>query len=88
MDGPTVDRLVVRAETAVVFDVAVAAVGVGADVVFELVENHRVGLVKDVGEDVEPAAMGHSHDDLFGAGGRCRLHELVERRNQRFGALE
>ena len=34
------------------------------DVALELVEDLRVGLADDVGEDVEPAAVRHADDDL------------------------
>ena len=80
--------LIVRAEAAVVLDVAVTTVAVGADVVLELVEDHRVGLLEDVGENVEAAAVGHPHHDLFGPGLGSGLHELVDSGDQRFGALE
>ena len=79
---------VVRAETAVVFDIAITAVRVRAGGVLEFVEDHRVRLAEYVREDVEPAAVGHAHHDLFGAGLGRSFDELVESRNQRLGAFE
>jgi len=39
-------------------------------------------------EDVEPAAMGHSEDDLVGAVGRGELDRLVEHRDHHVEALD
>ena len=57
-------RDVIGREAEVILDVAVAADGLGQVVVLELAEDHSVGLVEDVGQHVEPAAVGHAHDDL------------------------
>jgi len=79
---------VVRAVAPVVLDVAVAADDIGLDVVLELVEDHVVGLVEDVGEHVQPAAVRHSHHHLIGSGLGRGLHESVQGGNQGLGPFE
>ena len=59
---------VVGGEAEVILDVAVAADGLGEVVAFELVENHAVRLVEDVGQHVQPAAVRHADDDLPDSG--------------------
>ena len=56
------DAIVGEAE--VILHVAVAGHRVREVVVLELAEDFLVRLAEDVGEDVEPAAVGHAHDDL------------------------
>jgi hypothetical protein len=52
----------------VVLDVAVAADGSGRRLSSNSWKIMSIRLAQDVGEDVEPAAVGHAHDDLLGAG--------------------
>ena len=78
------DRLVAE----VILHVAVAQLGVGHVIFRELVEDEFVVLAQDVGQDVEPAAMGHAHDDLLHAVARTFLHDLVEDGDDGFAALE
>jgi hypothetical protein len=47
-----------------------------------------VGLAHDLGEDVQPAAVGHAEDDLADAELAAALDDLLERRDQRLGAVE
>ena len=48
--------------TKVILHVAIAADGIRREIALELVENDVERLVENIGEDVETAAMGHSHD--------------------------
>ena len=57
-------RLEVAGEAEVVLDVAVAVGGLDVEDVFELAEDVLVGLAEDVGQDVQPAAVGHADDHL------------------------
>ena len=57
----------VAGEAEVVLHVAVAGHRVGQVVFLELGEDLGVGLAEDVGQDVEPAAVGHAEDDLANA---------------------
>ena len=84
---PSRARRVVGRVAPVVLDIAIGVVG-GLEVVLELVEDEIEGFAEDVDQDVEAAAVGHPHDDLFGAGFRGGVHELVERRDHRLDALE
>ena len=54
----------------------------------ELVEDDVVRLAHDLGEHVEPAAMGHAEHDLLHAELAAALDDLLERRDQRLGAVE
>ena len=83
-----VGRDVVGREAEVVLDVAVAADGLGQVVALELVEDHSVGLVEDVGQDVEPAAVRHAHDDFADPGRAGALDDGVEQRDQHLAPLE
>jgi hypothetical protein len=47
---------------------------------------HRAAQV--VGEDGEPAAVGHAEDDLFGAGAAGEGNQLVEHRHDRVEPLD
>ncbi len=51
----------------VIFDVAVAELGIGNVILGEFVEDEFVVLAENVGEDVEAAAVGHAHDNLLDA---------------------
>ena len=65
VDRVLVGRDVIGRETQVILDVAVAADRLGHVVALELVEDHPVGLVEDVRQDVQPPAVRHAHDDLL-----------------------
>ena len=54
----------------------------------ELGEDRRVGLVHDVGEHVEAAAMRHAQHDLLDPELRAALEDLFQGRDQRFAAVE
>ncbi len=71
----------------VIFDVAVAVLAFGG-FAFEFAEDDLVGLVDDMGQDVEPAAMGHAHDDFLDAQGGAIVDEGVEQGDERFAAFE
>jgi hypothetical protein len=61
-------ELAVRRGAEVVFDVARAAdVGRVGRAAGEFVEDRAVGLAHHVGQDVEPAAVGHADVDLLDA---------------------
>ncbi len=70
-----------------IFDVAVARDRL-RDVPFKFVENHAVGLVQDVHQNVEPAPVGHAHHDLAHPRGARTLDDRVQERNQHLPALE
>ena len=54
----------------------------------ELVEQRAMRLLHHLGEDVEPAAMGHAEDDVLHAERAAALDDLLERRDQRLRAIE
>ena len=72
----------------VVLDVARTLDGVRHVVAFELVEDLRVGLARDVGEHVEAAAVRHADGDLVDAGARRVGQDVVEQRDQGLAALK
>ena len=73
----------------VVFDVARAAdVGRVGRAAGEFVEDRAVGLAHDVGEDVEPAAVGHADGDLADAHLAAIFDHRLERRDRAFAAVE
>ncbi len=80
------DVLAGRAE--VVLDVAGALHGGRVDVPFELGEDRLVALAHDVGQDVEPAAVGHPDDSRVEPGVGRSGEDLVEDRDRRLGALD
>ena len=53
----------------------------------ELLENVGVGLVQDVREGVQAAAVGHADDELFGPQLGTALHDGVQRGQQALPAL-
>ena len=75
-----------RAE--VVLDVAGALHRRRVDVALELAEDRVVALAHDVGQHVEPAAVGHADDGRVEPGVGGRGEDLVEDRDRRLGALE
>ena len=88
MDGLLVGRDVIGREAEVILDVAVTADGLGQVVALELVEDHPVGFIEDVGQDVEPAAVRHAHDDFADSGGPRALDDGVEQRDQHLAPFE
>ena len=78
---------VVGREAQVVLDVAVAGDGL-RHVPLELAEDQAVGLVQDVGQDVEPAAVGHAHDDLEDAVRARLLDDRVEQGDEHLAPFE
>ena len=77
----------------VVLDVAACAFRRRCDrldrsLALELAQNLRVGPPDDVCEDVEPAAMRHSDDDLVRAGLDPEPDRLVEHRNHHVEPLD
>ena len=66
---------------------ALDVLGIGG-IALELREDRGVGLAHEVGEHVEPAAMGHADDDLVQAELAAALEDLLQRRDQRFAAVE
>ena len=78
---------VIGREAEMVLDVAVAGDGL-RHVALELAEDHSVGLVQDVGQDVEPAAVGHSHDDLEHPVRAAALDDGIEQGDEHLPAFE
>jgi len=72
----------------VVLHVAIAGDGVAAGSSRELLEELVERLAHHAGEDVEAAAVGHAHDDLFDAGGRAVIDDGVERGDDGFATFE
>ena len=87
VDGALVLGDVVGREAEVVLDVAVAGDRLG-HVPLELAEDQAVGLVQDVGQHVEPAPVGHPHDDLEDAVSSRPLDDRVEQRDQHLAPFE
>ena len=80
-------RHVVGREPQVVLDVAVAGDRL-RHVPLELAEDQPVGLVQDVGQDVEPAPVRHAHDDLEHAVRSRPLDHGVEQRDEHLAPFE
>ena len=80
------DELALGAE--VVLHVAGALDRARVDVALELAEDLAVLLADDVGEHVEPAAVGHADADLVETGLGGRLADLVDQRDGGLAALE
>ena len=82
-------ELAVRGSTEMVLHVARAFDVVrGGGAALELVEHRAVRLAHDVGQHVQTAAMGHAEDDFLEAFLAAALDDLLERRDQRFAAVE
>jgi hypothetical protein len=54
----------------------------------ELVEDLPVGLAQDIGEDVEPAAVGHAEHDVLHAEMAAALNDLLQGRDHGLAAVE
>ena len=72
----------------VVLDVAGPFAGERVEVPLELAEDLLVALADDVGQHVQPAAVGHPHHHVLEPGLHGAGEEPVEHRNQRLHALE
>ena len=72
----------------VVFHVAIAADHVGDEIFRELVENEFEGLAQEISQDIEPAAVGHAHDNFLDTGRFAALQYGIENDEERLGALE
>src|SRR3954452_12370147 len=75
-----------RAE--VVLDVARAVRRTRVKVALELTEDLRVALADDVGENVQPAAVRHTDDNLIEVAARGGAQDPVQQRDDRLAALE
>jgi len=72
----------------VILHVAVAADDVGDKILGEFVEDEGQRLAEEIGEDIEAAAVGHTHDDFFHFARLAALQDGVENDEQRLGPLE
>ncbi len=82
-------ELAVRRGAEVILDVARALDVVGRGrAALELVEDDVVRLAHHLGQHVQPAAMRHAEHDLLHAELAAALDDLLERRDQRLGAVE
>ncbi len=81
--GPLTEHAIDR-EAEVVLDVAAAVVEIGllVQLVLELGEDLGGGLLEDVGQHVEPPAVGHPDHDLADAGTGCPFDQPLEQRDQ------
>ena len=87
--GPRCRATKVAAGPLVVLDVTRALDRVGVEIALELAEDLAVGLAHDVGQDVQPAPVGHPEDRL----GRTRRRRASSSRasrsdDGRFGPFE
>jgi len=80
-------RLDIRGETQVVLHVPGALHLVGL-IALELGEQVTGILAQDIGQHVEPAAVGHAQDDLPDALAAGALQQVVEQRDQGISPLE
>src|ERR1700730_14017535 len=87
--NPVVVELAVRRRAQMIFDVAgtLDRVGIGG-AALEFVEQRAMRLAHYLGQDVEAAAMRHAEHDFLDAKIAAALDDLLERRDQRFGAVE
>ena len=72
----------------VVLDVTRPLDRLGVEIALELLEDLAVGLAHDVGEHVEPAAVGHAHDRLVEPLGDRLVQQGVEDHDGRLRTLE
>ena len=82
-------ELAIRRGAEMILDVARAfdLVGVGR-AALELVEQRAVRLAHHLGQHVEAAAMRHADDDVADTETAAALDDLLQRRDQRFAAVE
>ncbi len=82
-------ELAVRGSAEVVLHVAGAFDFIGLEgTALEFVEDRAMRLVHDVGQDVQTTAMGHAENNLLETFLAAALDDLLERRDQRFTAVE
>src|SRR6201992_665476 len=88
MDTVVVE-LAVRRSAEMIFDVAGAfdRVGVGG-AALEFMKQRAMRLAQHLGQDVEAAAMRHADHDFLDAEIAAALDDLLQRRDQRFTAVE
>src|SRR4051812_30156044 len=72
----------------VILHISVAGDRVGQVMSVELGKDLLVRFAKNIGEHIEPAAMGHAEDDLLGAGGSGGIDDRVEQRDERLGPFQ
>ncbi len=87
MDAAAVGEGAVGGETLVVFDIPLADEA-EFEVVLELGEEVRQRPLKDVGEDVKPAAMRHAENQGAYAGGGAAADHFVEERDEHLPPFE
>ena len=87
MQPRAIGRLPIAAGAHVVFHVA-ATMPPFRIRVFELAEDVDRLLADDVGQHVQPAAMGHGHHDFDNAVAGGRFECQIQEWDQRFGAFE
>ena len=88
VDHPALGAGAVVGVAEVVLHVAVAFGGLVDDGAAEFATDDLVRLVQHVGQDVEPAAVGHADAHLLHAEGRAVIHQGVQQRDQGFGPLQ
>src|SRR5579872_454141 len=87
--NPVVVELAIGRRAEVIFDVAGTFDRVGIDrAALEFVEQCAVRLAHHLGQHVETAAMRHADDDLLHTEIAAALDDLLERRDQRFPAVQ
>ena len=74
--------------TEVIFHVAVSTNRVRRKIPLELIEDNVQRLVEDIGENVQPAAVRHAHDDLLNPTPLAVLDDRIESQDQGFAALK
>ena len=86
---PVVVELAVRRRAEMIFDVAGALdrVGIGR-AALEFMEQRAMRLAHHLGQHVEAAAMRHADHDFLHAEIAAALDDLLQRRDQRFAAVE
>ena len=72
----------------VILHIAVAIHGVRDEIRIEFPEHEAVGLPQKLHDDREPPAMRHAHRDLLHAEARAIFQHRIERRDERFAALD
>ena len=82
-------ELAVRGGTQMVLDVARAFHVLGVErATLELVEQRAVRLAHHLGQDVEAPTMRHAQHDVLDPQGAAALDDLLQRRDQRFRAIQ
>ncbi len=71
-----------------VLHVAVAIGKFGRVILAELGEDRAHGLLEEIGQHVEPSAVGHAHDDFPDAQRRAAGEDRLQQRHERLAAFE